>query len=115
MRALHELRTEMMLERRQGITLTYNRYHDPACDDADARTLRFLHDELDRAALAAYGWNTIDLKRSFRETDEGMRYTISDMSRIELLDALLELNLLRSDSAKASAPTADQPAFAPAT
>jgi hypothetical protein len=45
--------------------------------------------------LAAYGWVDIDLKHDFRLTEEGLRFTISDPMRIEVLDRLLELNFAR--------------------
>jgi len=40
----------------------------------------------------AYGWNELDLGHSFHETKQGIRYTISDAARQEVLDRLLALN-----------------------
>jgi len=93
MRRLHEHRAETMIATNRGITKTYNRYHDSACMDADIRTLRNLHEEVDAAALAAYGWRDLDLTRSFRETDQGVRFTIAEDVRVAILDFLLETNL----------------------
>lgn len=49
-------RAALMVEADEGLTKTYNHFHD-ADDRGDAiQTLRDLHDEMDRAVLRAYGW-----------------------------------------------------------
>jgi hypothetical protein len=53
-RSYDEARGSIMLERREGMTKTYNRFHDPAEQSADILTLRELHAEMDRAVLRAY-------------------------------------------------------------
>jgi len=57
---LYETRAAYMIEADIGLTKTYNRIWDRACDDAPIRTLRTLHDDLDRAVLDAYGWGDLD-------------------------------------------------------
>jgi hypothetical protein len=47
---------------------------------------------LDNAVAAAYGWGHSELGHGFRETKQGIRYTISDSARREILDRLLKLN-----------------------
>ena len=81
-----------MLERQEGLTKTYNRFHDPQETSADIVRLRELHVEMDRAVSAAYGWDDLDLGHDFHETPQGVRFTISEPARREVLDRLLLLN-----------------------
>ncbi len=43
-----------MVARNEGMTKTYNRFHDPAEPSPDIVRLRELHAEMDRAVLRAY-------------------------------------------------------------
>ena len=71
--------------------------------------VRALHVEMDQAVAAAYGWDplagfakhpersewtgqAIDLDHGFYEAPQGLRYTISQAARWEVLDRLLALN-----------------------
>ena len=63
--------------------------------DAEVLSLRDMHRTLDIAILAEYGWSDIDLDHDFRNTDEGLRFTISEPARVEILDRILELNHAR--------------------
>ncbi|MCY1061707.1 type IIL restriction-modification enzyme MmeI [Nannocystis sp. SCPEA4] len=54
-----ECRRRCMLAGELGLTALYNRFHDPGDLAADIAELRELHDALDRAALAAYGWTDL--------------------------------------------------------
>jgi hypothetical protein len=54
--------------------------------------LRELHLEIDQAVATAYGWADLDLGHDFHTTPQGLRYTISEAARREVLDRLLELN-----------------------
>ena len=47
-------RAALMVARNEGLTKTYNRFHDPAEQSPDIVTLRDLHAEMDRAVLRAY-------------------------------------------------------------
>ncbi|WP_434130694.1 Eco57I restriction-modification methylase domain-containing protein [Methylocaldum sp. GT1BB] len=76
----------------EGLTKTYNRFHNPAETSADIAELRRLHVEMDQAVAAAYGWQDLDLGHGFHETKQGLRYTISEPARREVLNRLLELN-----------------------
>lgn len=91
-KALDEQRRAMMLLRKEGLTKTYNRVHDPKETASDVVELRRLHIELDNAVAAAYGWSDLNLEHSFDDTPQGLRYTVGPVARVEILDRLLELN-----------------------
>ncbi len=102
MRRLHDSRAALMVGNGQGLTTTYNRVHSADETDAGVIALRGMHRALDVAVGAAYGWQDIDLDHDFRMTEEGRRYTISEVARIEILDRLLELNHARHAAEVAS-------------
>lgn len=54
--------------------------------------LRIIHVEMDQAVAAAYGWTDLDLGHGFHETKQGLRFTISEPARREVLQRLLKLN-----------------------
>lgn len=88
----HEHRWQVMQARGEGLTKTYNRFHNAEEKGEDIARLRRLHVEMDEGVAAAYGWEDVDLGHGFHETKEGMRYTIRETARRELLDRLLALN-----------------------
>jgi hypothetical protein len=47
---------------------------------------------MDQAVAVAYGWDDLTLDHNFHETKQGIRYTISEAARREILDRLLQLN-----------------------
>ena len=57
-----------MLERREGLTKTYNRFHEKAETFFDIVEFRRLQVEMDYAVAAAYGWTDLDLAHGFHET-----------------------------------------------
>jgi hypothetical protein len=81
-----------LLDRQEGLTKTYNRFHNPDETAADIAHLRELHVEMDHAVAAAYGWTDLDLGHGFHETKQGLRFTISEPARREVLGRLLRLN-----------------------
>jgi hypothetical protein len=85
-------RQSIMQTRQEGLTKTYNRFHNPEETAPDIQQLRSLHIEMDNAVAAAYGWQDIDLGHDFHQTKQGLRYTISETARREVLDRLLLLN-----------------------
>lgn len=85
-------RREIMRGNGIGLTETYNRLHDPKEASADIRRLRELHVEMDNAVATAYGWSYLDLAHGFHQTKQGVRFTISEAARREVLDRLLRLN-----------------------
>ncbi|MCF8879659.1 N-6 DNA methylase [Hyphobacterium sp. SN044] len=52
-------RADLMKTRQEGLTKTYNRFHNPLDNAADIETLRRLHGEMDDAVLRAYGWDDL--------------------------------------------------------
>ncbi len=75
----------------------YNRFHDPKEKAADIVKLRELHREMDEAVTKTYGWDDLKLEHGFHETKQGLRYTISEAARREVLDRLLLLNHQRHE------------------
>jgi hypothetical protein len=57
--AYYEHRSALMIERNEGLTKAYNRFHDRRETSADIVRLRELHAEVDQAALRAYGWDDL--------------------------------------------------------
>jgi len=55
----HDHRAQLMVACNEGLTKTYNRFHDPNEKSPDIVRLRELHDAMDRAVLVAYGWNDL--------------------------------------------------------
>lgn len=90
--AYHELRREIMLSRTEGLTATYNRFHDRGEQSADIARLRALRAQMDQAVAVAYGWSDLDLGHGFHATKQGERYTLSEPARRTVLDRLLALN-----------------------
>ncbi|MDD1428650.1 restriction endonuclease, partial [Dolichospermum sp. ST_sed9] len=85
-------RQKIMLTREEGLTKTYNRFHNPDETNPDIEQLRTLHIEMDNAVAAAYGWEDIELDHDFHDTKQGIRFTICENARREILDRLLQLN-----------------------
>ena len=88
-------RCEVMLANQEGLTKTYNRFHSRDENSARVKRLRALHVEMDEAVKHAYGWDDLSLDHGFHETKQGLRYTVSELARVEVLDRLLELNHVR--------------------
>lgn len=76
----------------QSLNGIYNQLHDCAKDTSEISSLRQLHVELDQAVSSAYGWTDLDLGHGFHETKQGVRFTISEPARREVLQRLLKLN-----------------------
>jgi hypothetical protein len=55
----HQFRAELMVSNNEGLTSTYNRFHDPSETSSGLLELRRLHGEMDQAVLAAYGWSDV--------------------------------------------------------
>ncbi|MGE4183050.1 MAG: type IIL restriction-modification enzyme MmeI, partial [Limisphaerales bacterium] len=112
-REYYEARAALMVANTEGLTKTYNRFHDPTEDASGIVNLRRLHAALDHAVLAAYGWS--DLVEAGRcacefipeyydepEQEGGdpvpksIRYRWPDTTRDEVLARLLKLNAERA-------------------
>ena len=118
-KAYYEFRATLMVRNDEGMTKTYNRFHDPYEDDSDISQLRELHAAMDRAVLDAYGWTDIPTDCDFLldyEIDEATwgrkkkpyRYRWPDPVRDEVLARLLALNAERAaEEARAGASATD--------
>ncbi|MBP1468420.1 N-6 DNA methylase [Candidatus Chloroploca sp. M-50] len=106
--AYYDYRAALMVRNNEGLTKTYNRFHDPYEHDPEIEQLRALHAAMDRAVLAAYGWEDIPTACDFLldyEIDEAewgtkkkpYRYRWPDEVRDEVLARLLELNARRAE------------------
>jgi len=106
-KAYYEFRAALMVTNDEGLTKTYNRFHDPDDRESDILKLRELHTEMDRAVLNAFGWSGIKTECEFLldyEIDEEewgdkkkpYRYRWPDEVRDEVLARLLELNAERA-------------------
>jgi hypothetical protein len=105
-----EFRAALMVKSMEGLTDTYNRFHDPDESPLDIVKLRELHDAMDRAILDAYRWTDIQPKCEFipefddEDEDDEMRrprkkkyrYRWPDETRNEVLARLLDLNRQRA-------------------
>jgi hypothetical protein len=112
-REYYEFRAALMIRNNEGLTKTYNRFHNPDERQSDILRLRELHAAMDRAVLEAYGWNDLaeQAKCEFildyedeEEESEGSRrrkkpwrYRWPDEIRDEVLARLLTLNTERAE------------------
>lgn len=107
--AYHAHRAALMVGRNEGMTKTYNRFHDPSERAEDIRRLRELHHDLDRAVLRAYGWDDLADRAApvhLTEDDEpDHRYQgrlfWPGPFRDEVLARLLDLNRARAAEERA--------------
>jgi hypothetical protein len=106
-KAYYEFRAALMVRNNEGLTKTYNRFHDPDEHRPEIIKLRELHSAMDRTVLDAYGWPDVQVHCEFLldyEIDEDdwgdkkkpWRYRWPDDVRDEVLARLLELNTKRA-------------------
>ena len=124
--AYYEYRAALMVANDEGLTKTYNRFHDPDERDPRIARLRELHAAMDRAVLDAYGWHDVPVACAFIEENpaaegEGApatgraarrkyRYRWPDAVREEVLGRLLELNRVRAEAERLAGPGTGGPA-----
>ena len=113
-------RAKLMVDNDEGLTKTYNRFHDPNEQDPRIHKLRDLHAALDRAVLDAYGWTdlapTCDFELEY-EIDEAeyanrkkpWRYRWNEAMRDEVLARLLSLNQSRAEEERLTGKAAPAP------
>ena len=100
-----------MVDYDEGMTRTYNRFHDIYENDPRIVELRELHAAMDRAVLDAYGWTDIPTDCEFLldyDIDEATwgrkkkpyRYRWPDTVRDGVLARLLALNAERAAAEK---------------
>jgi len=117
--AYYDFRAALMVRNDEGLTRTYNRFHDPEERDPDILELRRLHVAMDRAVLDAYRWTDISTDCEFLldyEIDEDewsprkkkpWRYRWPDEVRDDVLARLLELNATRAREEQRSGAAAE--------
>jgi hypothetical protein len=129
-REYYEFRAALMVRNNEGLTKTYNRFHDPHETSPDIRKLRELHAAMDRAVLEAYGWNdlaqtatceflldyededdeeeTASARPAGRARKKPWRYRWPDEFRDEVLARLLELNKERAEQERLAGEAAER-------
>lgn len=93
---LYEARQRVMSDRGEGLTKLYNRINSEDDLDEDIENLRRLHSKLDHAVVSAYEWQDLILGHGFHLAKQGVKYTICETARREILARLLELNHRRN-------------------
>lgn len=68
----------------EGLTATYNRFHDPHCKLEGILSLRDLHAELDQAVINAYGWTDLQAAYQWLDQYSGLPLTISNYPQAKL-------------------------------
>ena len=128
-KAYYEFRADLMVRNDEGLTKTYNRFHDPDEQSPDIHKLRDLHAAMDRAVLDAYGWTDLQPTHDYildyedeesddedsgrgRKRKKPWRYRWPDAFRDEVLARLLKLNQERAAEEQRSTPP---PKASPAT
>lgn len=102
----YNYRADLMIHNNEGLTDTYNRFHDSEEKSPEILKLRELHAAMDRAVLDAYGWTDVPTDCEFipdftEEDDDGneipknIRYRWPDEVRDDVLARLLALNAER--------------------
>jgi hypothetical protein len=89
---LFEIRQLYMEKMCDGLTGTYNAIHQRDITSVEIQNLRDIHVEVNRAVVSAYAWDDLNLSHGFHETMQGVRFTISEEARREVLQRLLKLN-----------------------
>lgn len=136
----YEFRAALMVKNNEGLTKTYNRFHDHDHDASEPnreivvgiQKLRHLHATMDRAVLDAYGWTDLKPTCEFlldyeegdadetddRPTGRGRkkpwRYRWPDEFRDTVLARLLELNKQRAEAERLSGAAAEAKQARPA-
>ena len=113
----YKFRAALMIKNKEGLTKTYNRFHDPDDRDPEIVKLRELHAAMDRAVLDVYGWTDLPLdceflldygvdKEEWGKKKKPYRYRWPDDVRDEVLLRLIELNAARAKEEIRSGATA---------
>lgn len=108
--AYQEHRAALMVTHNEGMTKTYNRFHDRAEKSADIQRLRDLHAEIDRSVLAAYGWDDLAAGAEAQWLDDTNEPEHAYQGRLfwpsafrdEVLRRLLALNAERAAAERAA-------------
>ena len=115
-KAYYDHRAALMVANHEGLTKTYNRFHDPYEQSHAILKLRDLHAAMDRTVLDAYGWTDVptdcnffplhpddenaDAEDTGRTKTRKYRYRWPDAIQNEVLARLLDLNTHRASTEK---------------
>lgn len=88
----HDYRSLLMRSRRLGLTAITKLVNSPLNIDEDIQRMRSLQCDLDSIVASSYGWNDMELSRTFVETNQGWRYVLNEASSREILQRLFCLN-----------------------
>ena len=89
---LAQARGDAALACGSGLTDIYNKVHEQSETQSWIEDLRATHIETDYVTATAYDWSDLDLCHGFHETKQGVRFTISESARREVLARLRKLN-----------------------
>lgn len=123
----YKFRADLMVRNNEGLTATYNRFHDPDERSPDILKLRDLHAAMDRAVLTAYGWTdlaeraTCEFRLDYEDDDEPdtddaprartkkkpWRYRWPQDFHDEVLARLLDLNQKRAEEERLAGAAAE--------
>jgi hypothetical protein len=96
--SLYEARAAFMRDTWQGLTQTYNALKDPENHDPAIEHLRTLHEDLDRAVLAAYGWHDLVPRLPpFRDPTNDSEAKAQEAFQDDIVDRLFLLNEERAE------------------
>ena len=118
-----------MVRNNEGLTKTYNRFHDPDERSRDILQLREMHAVIDRVVFDAYGWQnftktaTCNFRLDYEDEEDDedgsavapparrqkkkpWRFRWPDEFRDEVLARLLELNKQRAEQERLTGETA---------
>lgn len=88
----HNYRQDVMVMRQEGLTKTYSRFHNASEKSSTFAHLRDLQVGIDQQVIEAYGWSDLQLDHDFHQTQQGLRFTVTETARREILNRLLDLN-----------------------
>lgn len=102
---LYQARAQYMTNENVGLTITYNRLKDRACDDPRILELRKLHEEMDQKVLAAYAeanpeghWLDVEVP-PFCPMNDGDKKKLEKFEDA-VIDRLFALNAKRAEEEK---------------
>lgn len=103
-REYYEHRARLMVTRSEGLTITYNRFHDASDTDREVVRLRELQTVMDSTVLAAYGWDDLPAESCFLPAlghqgsagERRLRYRWPNEVHDAVLARLLTLNATRA-------------------
>lgn len=102
-------RQSIMSDCNIGLTDLYSRFHNSTDLSQDIVELRSLYIKLDEAIGSSYGWSDLRLDHGFNSVRSGIRFTVSEVVRREILQRLLSLNHQRHEAEQGKSNTSDSP------